>query len=203
MSNRPIHRHHFLKMQALVTLAIMLANSLSSYSQNAAALASEPVDEYKVKAAFIYKFSGYIKWPKERTSEAEKFVVGVLGGDPFDGALAQLFEGKRVGDLPVELRKLDGADELPECHLVFVNKTATDIEAIVAKAYKHAVVLIGDGPDLAEIGCTFGFYIEENKVRFAVNMRAVRASAIEVSSKLLQVAKVIREEEEGQAEKPR
>jgi hypothetical protein len=57
------------------------------------------IDEYRVKAAFLYNFCKFVSWPERDESGAEQpFVIGVVG-DPLKAAVfARELEGKRIGE---------------------------------------------------------------------------------------------------------
>ena len=55
----------------------------------------------KVKAAYIYNFTKYVRWPEGAFSEADSpLVIGVYGDDPFDAVLDKTMQGKSVGRRP-------------------------------------------------------------------------------------------------------
>jgi len=70
----------------------------------------EPVEaprptEYEVKAAFLYNFAKFVKWPDERRLGAT-FVIAVLGEDPFGGVLDKMLALKTILDRKVEVRRI-------------------------------------------------------------------------------------------------
>src|ERR1700710_2338258 len=72
--------------------------------------------EYQVKAAFIYNFTQFIEWPKEAfKGPQESFVIGVVGQDPFDGALEQILAGKTVGNRPIVTKHFGTAADVGPC----------------------------------------------------------------------------------------
>ena len=53
------------------------------------------------------------------------------------------------------------------------------------------MLVVGDSPGLAEKGAIINFVIEDNKVRFEVNPQAARQAHLQISSKLLRLAKLV------------
>jgi len=45
--------------------------------------------EYQMKAAFLYNFAKFVEWPPAVLRGNSTLVIGVLGDDPFDGALEE------------------------------------------------------------------------------------------------------------------
>src|SRR5690348_2486339 len=58
--------------------------------------------EYPIKAAFIYNFAQFVEWPSGAFADAKApLAIGILGQDPFDGALDRAVSGKTVGGHPM------------------------------------------------------------------------------------------------------
>jgi hypothetical protein len=53
------------------------------------------------------------------------------------------------------------------------------------------VLLVGDSVAFVQQGGCIGFFVEENKVRFAISRDAAKQQHLTISSKLLKLAKVI------------
>src|ERR1700741_2864128 len=71
-------------------IAVLVAFSVS------ASLAAEVADpsEYELKAVFIYNFIKFTEWPAAKLGKSdEPFIIGILGKDPFSGALEKVVEG--------------------------------------------------------------------------------------------------------------
>ena len=54
-----------------------------------------------------------------------------------------------------------------------------------------SLLVVGEGEDFAERGGGIQFFLEANKLRFAVNVDAVQRARLSVSSKLLTMAKIV------------
>ncbi len=67
---------------------------------------------------FLFYFSQFVDWPAAAfADERSPIVIGVLGDDPFDGALDQAVAGERVNGRPIIVRRLksiDGCAGLPD-----------------------------------------------------------------------------------------
>src|SRR6185436_19922950 len=61
--------------------------------------------ETRVKAAFLYKFIGYIDWPVSSFQRPDSpVVIGVIGADALAAELTQAVAGRTVNDRPVSVR---------------------------------------------------------------------------------------------------
>src|SRR5256714_11938048 len=85
------------------------------------AQADAQADEYRVRAAFLYKFGSYIEWPSGSFARADSPVtIGVMGADALADELAQIVAGRNVNGRPVRVRKLRPGDPIAGLHVPFV-----------------------------------------------------------------------------------
>ncbi len=70
---------------------------LGAFSAAGAVRAQEGTSkEYQIKAAFLYNFVQFVKWPPDAfSSPGAPLYIGVLGDDPFNGALEDTIRGFR------------------------------------------------------------------------------------------------------------
>jgi hypothetical protein len=153
---------------------------------------AEPSKEYAVKAAFIYNFAQFTQWPNDAFQSADSpFVIGVMGDDPFDGALEQAVAGKNVSGHPMVVHHLSASDEVQKCQLVFVPASQDARLADVFKAVDGKPVLsIGETDNFPWSGGTIRFFMENNKVRFEINPDSADRAHLHISSKLMKLAKI-------------
>ncbi len=178
-------------MLPALLLLLVAAHSARAGADRSGAPAER--DEYEVKAAFLFKFLPFISWPEARfASEEAALVIGVLGKDPFGSKLERAVEGKSVGKRPVQIARFDQVRRVKECHLVFVSSSwKGPEEELFAAAETGGVLLVGDSTGFAERGGAFNFYLFEDKVRFEINVAAYKRAGIEISSKLLKLARIV------------
>ena len=63
--------------------------------------------EYQVKAAFIYKFATYVRWPAAPGVDmTTPFVIGILGKDPFGPALSAVIRGQSIQGRAILIRNV-------------------------------------------------------------------------------------------------
>ncbi len=174
-------------MRLFWCLALVLGIGASGGSQSVAADTSP---EYLVKAAFLYKFTKFVDWPPESSSE-EVLGLCVLGDNPFNSALKSI-EGKTVRGKRLSISNLDALDQTSECHLVFVSQSEEQrLPQIFRYLQDHHVLSVGDMDDFAKQGGVIGLVTEQNKIRFEINVAAARRAGLNISSNLLRLARVI------------
>jgi len=155
--------------------------------------ADESLSEYEIKAAFLYNFAKFADWPESAFSKpAAPLVIGILGKDPFGPILDQVVEKKPIDGRPVFVKRLKNAREAKGVHILFVPRTDN---AELGRAFKEidplAILIVGENEKFAERYGTIGFFIEENRVRFEINVASAERAGIKLNAKLLQLARIV------------
>ncbi len=159
---------------------------------------ADPADkfqEYQLKAAFIYNFAKFIEWPLSSfQDEGSPFIVGVLGKDPFGEALA-VIQGKKVGKRDIGVKHFDRLDSLGKCHILYISASEKDrLQKIFKMTEKWKVLTISDFSGFCQAGGNINFFIEEKRVRFEINLDSAQRNGLKISSQLLKLSKIVREE---------
>ena len=149
--------------------------------------------EYQAKAAFILNFANFVEWPpKVFTGPSAPIVIGVLGEDPFEGALEQIIQGETVNGRTVALRRSRRVEDLKTCQVLFISQLEEKSFPHIFDSLKGASVLtIGDADRFAENGGIICLIKQENRIRFQINIQAAASAGLKISSKLLQLAQII------------
>lgn len=184
-------------MGMLLALAawVLLGTALSAQSQPA------PLPEYDVKAACLYNFIKFTDWPPEAFSTpADPIRLGILGPDPFGPVLERLVAGKTLGGRSIQVIHSDRAEELKNCHLVFISASEIERPQAGLMALQRESILTVADVSQPHSNTVITFFIENRKVAFTVNLEASRRARIRLSSKLLNLARNVRAASPGGAE---
>jgi hypothetical protein len=150
--------------------------------------------EYQVKAAFIYKFATYVRWPAAAVAGASApFVIGVIGEDPFGPALDAVVRGQSVWGKTIIVRRLDRPEDARRWHLVFVcSSERRNLQHILAVLRDTPVLTVSDMDQFAVLGGMIGLVTtEDHHIRFEINKSAIDRAGLKASSTLLQLARVV------------
>jgi hypothetical protein len=174
----------------LVAILISLTGAPPSRSQNAT-----PV-EYQVKAAFLLNFAKFIEWPADVfQDEKTPISVCVFRYDPFGRSLDDILQGKIINNRQVVARRITEVTELSACQIVFVGEPEEKrLPEVLNRLKGSSVLVIGETGTFAERGGGIQFFLEDHRLRFAVNVDAVRKARLNVSSKLLALAKIVHDQ---------
>ncbi len=164
------------------------------------ARAQEPpkAPEYRIKAAFLYNFTLYTEWPPDSFAKADSpIVLAIAGEDPFGDELDAAVRGKTVRGRAIEVHRYSAASDALPCHLLFLsNAQARNLPQILRRTEEPLPLTVGESEDFTRAGGAIRFFIEGNKVRFEVNIDALARARVKISSKLLSLAKVVRDAED-------
>jgi len=150
--------------------------------------------EYQVKAVFLFNFAQFVEWPAEAFPAADTpLVICVLGTDPFGDALDQTVRDERLGGRPFQVRRYQTVDEIRACHILFISRSeGARPEAILAGLKQRAILTVSDADDFAQRGGMIRFVTDRNRIRLQLNLAAMEAAHLTISSKLLRVAEIMR-----------
>jgi hypothetical protein len=162
------------------------------------AAASAELPEYSVKAAFLYHFAQFVEWPSDTAGAPSTLTIGVLGDDPFGDQLDRVALGKTVGGRTLSVRRLAAPEEAARCDILFISTSeAGRLSEILARLGGAPVLTVGEADRFARRGGMIGFFFEDGRVRLEVNVKAAEAARLRVSSKLLSVARLVKQGSEG------
>ena len=155
--------------------------------------------EYLIKAGFIYNFAKFVEWPSAAFAQPDSpIVIGVLGTDPFGSVLDRLVQDKKIGPRGFVVRRykwgkdLKDLKDLRDCKILFVSASEkAHADEIIQLVKWLPILTVGETPGFAERGGVIRFTVEDNRVRFEVNVDAAHQADLNISSRLLTLAKII------------
>lgn len=148
------------------------------------------IHEYRVRAAFIYNFLKFVKWPDTHSSTG-KTNVCITG----DREFAEYF--RHLPNPAINVISPAPTGDIPSCHILFIGETEEATAAsIVAHASHHAVLSISEARNFADNGGiieivkvdkTVGLF-SQDKVNLRINLKTAESSGLDIDARLLQVA---------------
>ena len=154
---------------------------------------TSPPTEYQVKAAFIYNFAKFVEWPPNAfTDEKSPITLCVYGKDPFGSALDDAIRAKAIGNRNFVIRRTKTLQDLNACQIVFVaSSESQQLREILAGLSGSNALIVGESPHFAEQVGHIQFLMEDNRIRFAINVDSVNRARFHMSSKLLALAQIV------------
>ncbi len=149
--------------------------------------------EYQIKAVFLFNFAQFVEWPAAAFASADSpIVIGVVGDDPFDGALDATVRGEKINDRPLVVRRYRRGEDVTGCHILFISSSeSARLGEILAPLQNHPVLTVGDMEGFSLRGGMIRFLTENNRTRLRINLAAAKAAQLVISSKLLRPAEIV------------
>ena len=170
-----------------VLICLLLGPALSAQTQSAAI-------EANIKAVFLFNFSKYVTWPAIAVGERSptELRICVPAGDSFFAVLKSAVQGEEVDGKPLEAVALEGLDDAKTCQILFVGNSRTaDARAWLSAVRNSQVLTVAEGPLNDDI--VIAFARDNNRMRFDINRAAASRRGLNVSSKLLRLARQVRD----------
>lgn len=183
----------------IIALLLGLSVAVGAKAQSSASAASS---EYLIKAGFIYNFAQLVQWPSAAFSQTDSpIVIGILGNDPFGTSIDRVVENKKLDGRSLVIKRLRWSKDLKdltECNILFISSSEKEHIADVVNIVKWLPILtIGETPGFAARGGIINLTLEDNKVRFEVNIGAAKQANLNISSRLLALARIVPQAADG------
>ncbi len=152
---------------------------------------SPAVGEYQIKAAFLYNFAKFVEWPPNGFSDASAPLrICVFGQDPFGQELRNITNDKNINGHKLRVEQVADLPMARTCHILFIaSSERAQLARILESLRGTDVMTVGDMKGFVEQGGMINFVLEDNRVRFEVNLKAAEQAGLKVSAKLLNVAR--------------
>ena len=180
-------RRRFLRSLTIVLVSVFFRVTILPAQQ------TKP-NEYQVKAAYLYNFARFVKWPAViAAGKGDSFAVCVLGQDPFGSTLDSTLAGEALDGKPVVIRRIARPQDAADCRILFVSSTEEHhLKEILAAIEQASVLTVSDIPGFSCRGGIIQFIAEGGRVRFEINLASAESARLVLSSELLKVAATVR-----------
>lgn len=152
--------------------------------------------EYELKAAFVFNFAKFTEWPDlafvDESTPIELCVVGVT---PFSAHL-DAFQGKTIHGRNINIKALAADADVSRCHIAYFGQSSNQVvTSSLGKVRGHSLLSIGEDQNFLSNGGLITLFVDNNKIKFRINVSAIPQAGLKISSKLLRLADVYREGE--------
>ncbi|HXW03777.1 MAG TPA: YfiR family protein [Vicinamibacterales bacterium] len=150
-------------------------------------------DEYRVKAAFVFRFPQFVEWPPASLAGRKSLDLCVLGPNPFGKVLDELVQGETLDGRTLLVRHLTAGAAATGCHVLYLaDGPATPRRPILQRVATAPVLTISDAPAFLDEGGIIQLRVVGNRVRFDINAEAARQAGLRLSSQVLRLAITVR-----------
>jgi YfiR/HmsC-like len=145
------------------------------------------VTEMAVKAAYLYNFGLFVEWPKAAFPTAgSPFTICIVGSDPFGVTLDDSVKGQKIRDHPIVVKRLISISRSSGCHIAYVARTLMALQ-------DWDLLTVTDGETSGDQAGIINFVIKDGRVRFVIDDAAAALGGLTISSRLLNLALVVKQ----------
>jgi hypothetical protein len=174
---------HCRNMKIIRLLCVLFCLLCSLFSQRSYS-DTLAIDEYKIKAGYLYNFTKFITWSAENS---ETFNICILGNDPF-GELIDPIEQRTAFNQPIKLFRLTVMSKEPHCHIVYMS---AGISAKSIGTNVKNTLTVGENTLFVGQGGMIAFINKDDRIKLQINLKLLQQSGLKISAKLLEVSEVV------------
>jgi hypothetical protein len=157
-----------------------------------ATVAAQAASPSALKAAFLFNFAKFAEWPALAADAPVR--VCVAGDALVATALTDTLRGHSIEMHGLQAIQLTSEGSARDCQVLFVSATeARRVVALLGDTNAGPVLTVSDADKFAESGGMVELFVEGGRMKFAINVDAVQRSRIRLSSRLLGLARIVRD----------
>ena len=153
------------------------------------ALAQTRASESAVKAAYLFHFAQFVRWPATALAAGQPFAICVVGEDPFGRTLDATVAREVIDGHRITVKRVERVTRATGCHIVYVGDMEQErVDGVIRALASTATLTVSDLPHFIARGGVLQFVSIDNRVRFEINLGAAEAAGLVTSSELARVA---------------
>jgi hypothetical protein len=146
--------------------------------------------ERQVKAAYLYKFAGFVEWPEGSFARPDSpLVIGVMAADALAEQLEQIVAGHAVNGHPLLVKKLRKGEALVNVHMLFLGALDKAVlQEVMAASRDQPLLTVSDSQEVYAMGCIINFVVADERLRFEVALKPASGARLRISARMLAAA---------------
>lgn len=148
--------------------------------------------ELKVKAAFLFNFAKFTTWPPPRLKAGDNLLLCVQGNSAIGAVLEDTVRGRSIAGHAIDVLQSPRSEDLRRCHVVYISsgddsRITQELDTLAS----NGVLTVHEAGEALPGGVIRFFLSDAGRVRFEVNVTAASREQLALSSKLLEVSRVV------------
>jgi hypothetical protein len=159
-----------------------------------ASVPAQSINEYQMKAAYVYNLAKFVEWPSEAFKTAsDPLTICVLGQSPILVTLNEAVNGEMIDERKLFVRQISEVQQASNCHILFIGSSDRKyLQTVLRELKTPGVLTLGESAGFADEGGVVNFRLEGNKVRIEINLNAAGQQKLRISPKLLSLAQIVK-----------
>ena len=185
-----VSRHRFSVL--LICMLFLQSPVVSAFIADAqVSLSAQTRISYSIKAAYIFNFAKFMKWPGGTFSqENQPFFIAIVGDDDCMSCFEAL-ANKKIQGHPITLTQYTTVQDIPptSCHILFVTgQYLSQKSRNWLKGLSKPILSIGESPAFLNADGMITFISHGDTIRFIINHQKIKNNHLTISSRLLKLA---------------
>jgi hypothetical protein len=156
--------------------------------------ATQSVSTARLKAAYLFNFAQFVEWPADAVAAGAPLALCVVNDGTVADALEQTIKGRTVKGHALAVRRVAAGAPLPTCHVLYITgldqKRGLDV---IGTLNGKLVLTVSDATGFAQTGGMVELFIEDARIRMAVNVDALQRARVGLSSRVLALAMIVKD----------
>jgi hypothetical protein len=174
---------HIVKIGFCIAACVAAVVARSAFAQGSIA------PEYHLKTAYLFHFLEFTTWPRQVLDEAKAVVICIDDHNPWRETLLSL-EKRSVHEKPIRIALLSEAAQSP-CHVVVIRSDDVGLQKNFSLSSQALSLIVSDDPAVGLDRAMISLRVEDNRIVFSINNGKARAAELQISSKLLRLARTV------------
>ncbi|MCO4745901.1 MAG: YfiR family protein [Proteobacteria bacterium] len=142
----------------------------------------------EVKALFLIRFTHYVSWPEDETSEPFRYCT--LNAPEVQSTLEAIAGRGGLEGREFEVDALDSVNSTTDCELVYLGAESGFSVSEVSEVFDgRPTLLVADSDESIGAGAAIRFVMDGGRVRFEIDTDALDLASLKASSQLLKLAR--------------
>jgi hypothetical protein len=179
-------------MGVLIRLVVSLAafGALVLFAPRTSAQSASAPD---LTAAYLTNFVKFTVWPDEALPADAPLVLCVEGSARVADALEEITRSQKIAGHPLIVRRVKANDPLQTCHVLYASALArARADRLLQTTATLPILTVSDSTEFTRRGGIVSFFVEKERLRFAVNPDAANRAGLRISAKLLSLSTIVR-----------
>jgi len=159
-----------------------------------AASGGEQINEYQMKAVYLYNLAKFVEWPAPAFQNAGAPIsICVLGQNPILHTLEEAVNGETIEDRKLIVRPVADVSQVNNCQILFVGSPDRKyLRSLLRDLKTTGILTVGEAESFTSEGGVVNLKLEGGKVRIEINLKAAERQQLRISPKLLTLAQVVK-----------
>lgn len=151
-------------------------------------------EDRSVRAAYVFNLIKYVEWPRREN----ELVIGFVGDAATGEVLETMLNGRTSDGRAVRVALSPSGAEMAQCSLLYVAQPdVKEMRKALERVEGTSVLTVGETDAFARAGGMVALVNSGDRIQIEVNLEAAQSAGIKISSRVLNLAVIVRPDPKG------